>query len=103
MFGPEAWEYRAREEYYGFQMAKNDTYRDFRIKFRRLAIEGKIPRQAWFHDVCAKISPALRRDIKGEKFRMNENYTRLDEYLQYLDRENAAIRADPRLHTGRSL
>ncbi|KAI6246380.1 hypothetical protein HI914_05312 [Erysiphe necator] len=71
MFGPEAWrnaaevvealdeeffdyskEYRAREEYYGFQMTKNDTYRDFRIKFRRLAIEGKIPRQAWFHDVC---------------------------------------------------
>ncbi|RKF74057.1 hypothetical protein GcM1_241077 [Golovinomyces cichoracearum] len=59
-------------------------------------MEGGISRACWFNDLCNKITPGLRHDIRGEKFRMSEDYTRLDEFLQYLDRENAAIILDTR-------
>lgn len=89
-------EARAREDYYNLRMQVGETYQSFRQKFRRLATRGRIPRQSWFEDVCSKITPVFRRDIKGEKFRMNEDYVRLDEFLQYLDRENVAIKQDSR-------
>lgn len=89
-------ETRAREGYYNLRMQNSETYRCFRMKFRELAMEAGTSRACWFNDLCNKITPALRRDIKGEKFRMSEDYTRLDEFLQYLDRENAAIILDTR-------
>lgn len=89
-------ETKAREDYYKLMMDMSQTYQQFRVVFRKLAMTGQIGRERWFDDLCQKITPGLRRQVVGEKFRMQGNYTALDEYLQYLDRENVAIRADPR-------
>ncbi|RKF61570.1 hypothetical protein GcC1_155026 [Golovinomyces cichoracearum] len=61
-------ETRAREGNYNLRMQNSETYRCFRMKFRELAMEGGMSRAYWFNDLCNKITPALRRDIKGEKF-----------------------------------
>lgn len=68
------------------------TYNEFRIKFTTYATTGKIDRSRWFDDVCEKIAPHLKRDIRTEKYRMNRSYQVLDEFLAVADREERNIR-----------
>ena len=70
----------------------NMTYDYFRVKFNTYAITGKIARSRWFEDLCEKIAPHLKRDIRTEKYRMNNSYTFLDEFLAIADREERNIR-----------
>lgn len=83
----------ARLAYHKLEMGSM-TYNDFRIKFTQLATTGKIDVKRWFEDLCEKISPALKRDIRTEKYKMNEDYTTLDEFLAVSDREMRNIRAE---------
>lgn len=70
------------------------TYNEFRIKFTTYATTGKIDRSRWFDDVCEKIAPHLKRDIRTEKYRMDQSYQVLDEFLAVADREERNIRAE---------
>ena len=69
----------------------NMTYDEFRKKFTNYASTAKISRSRWFEDVCEKISPALKRDVRIEKYKMNGNYAILDEFLAIADRESRNI------------
>ena len=70
------------------------TYNDFRIKFTQLANTRKIDNKRWFKDLYEKISPALKRDIRTEKYKINEDYSRLDEFLAISNREIRNIKAE---------
>ena len=72
----------------------NTTYDNFRVKFNTYAITGKIARFCWFEDLCEKIAPHLKRGIRTEKYRMNNSYTFLDEFLAIADREERNIRLE---------
>lgn len=62
------------------------SYQDFRTKFSHLAVTGRIARSRWFDELCEKVSPQLKRYIVTERFRMNNDYTTLDEFLAVTDR-----------------
>lgn len=70
------------------------TYNDFRIKFTKYASTGKISRSRWFEDVCDKIAPHLKMAILTEKYKMNDNYETLDEFLAVTDRETRNVKAE---------
>lgn len=70
------------------------TYNDFRTKFTAYATTGKISPSRWFDDVCEKVSPALKRDLRIEKYKMNSDYSTLDEFLAIADRESRNINAE---------
>lgn len=72
----------------------NSTYNDFRVKFTNLATTGKIARSRWFEDICEKVSPALKHDLRIEKYKMNGDFATLDEFLAVADRESRNITAE---------
>jgi hypothetical protein len=84
----------ARIKYNKLEMGNSMTYNEFRIKFTAYATAGKISPTRWFEDVCEKVSPALKRDIRIEKYKMDNNYTVLDEFLAIADRESRNIHAE---------
>lgn len=83
----------AKAKYKNLEMGSM-TYNDFRIKFTSYAMTGKISRTRWFEDVCEKVSPALKRDLRIEKYKMDSNYATLDEFLAVADRESRNISAE---------
>ena len=87
----------AKAKYYQLTMGSM-TYNDFRIKFTSYATTGKIARSRWFEDVCEKISPALKREIKIEKYKMKNDYATLDEFLAIADRESRNITNEENLY-----
>ncbi|CAL3963543.1 unnamed protein product [Diplocarpon coronariae] len=70
------------------------SYNEFRSKFVTLAMAGKIDQSRWFDDVCEKVSPALKNDLRVEKYKMNNDYTTLDEFLAIADREARNIKQE---------
>lgn len=80
----------------------NMTYNEFRIEFTKYATTGKIARSRWFEDVCDKISPALKKEVKIEKYKMNNDYTTLDEFLAVADRESRNIQAEENANARKS-
>lgn len=86
----------AKASYYSHSMTKNMTYDKFRILFTKYAIAGNIPRARWFEDVCEKVSPALKNDIRTKKYELDNDYARLDEFLAVSDREARNIAAEVR-------
>lgn len=70
------------------------SYTQFRDKFVTYAMDGKISPARWFDDVCEKISPSLKQDIRIEKYKMGSSYTVLDEFLAIADRESRNIAAE---------
>ena len=94
----------ARLAYHKLEMGSM-AYNDFRIKFTQLANIGKINTNRWFEDLCEKVSPALKNDIRLEKYNMGNNYNTLDELLAVADREARNIKAEElarRPHTATS-
>jgi len=88
----------ARAKYNKLEMG-NMSYDDFRNKFTTYATTGKISPARWFDDMCDKISPALKRDIRTEKYKLDKNYAALDELLAVLDRESRNIAIEERKQT----
>ncbi len=87
----------AKAKYHHLTMGSM-TYNEFRIKFTSYASTGKIARSRWFEDVCEKVSPSLKHDLRIEKYKMNNDYAILDEFLAVADRESRNIAAEERLN-----
>ena len=84
----------ARGKYNRLVMSASMTYDEFRSKFVHFATAGKIDRSRWFDDVCDKVSPALKNDLRLEKYKMGNNYATLDEFLAIADRETRNIKSE---------
>lgn len=82
----------ARLAYYKLKIG-SITYNDFRVKFTQLAGTKKINTKRQFKDLYEKISPALKRDIRTEKYKINGDYNTLDEFLAIYNRETRNIKA----------
>lgn len=83
----------ARRQYNKLEQG-NMSYKDFKAKFTHYAVAGGIDNSRFFDDLCEKISPALKRDLRVEKYRMNKDFKTLDEFLSIADRETRNIQAD---------
>lgn len=83
----------AKQSYNKLFMTSEQTYLQFRIRFRQLAQDAGVDKARWFDDTCEKINARLSADIKLEQYRLGKDYKQLDEILQVADRENANIKA----------
>ncbi|KAI0993831.1 hypothetical protein K3495_g14353 [Podosphaera aphanis] len=81
----------AKSNYAKINMGKNETYKNFRVRFRTLASDAQIDKDRLYDDLLRKINPRLLNDIKVELTRLRNNYQRLDELLCKVDRTNREI------------
>jgi hypothetical protein len=84
----------AKNEYLNLKMKRGQTYLLFRNTFRKLATDAEISQDRWFDDLCNKITPTLKSDIKAKKYELNKSFHDLDAYLQVMDRENNHIASE---------